>query len=133
MVKHMDLVFENALRAEWLGWHGPRLPDQVLSTAQRGEQRLVARTLVINLHTQYRMLWLLARPPRPIDSLSPREHSAARLVAKGPTHKQISAQHARAPAMVRNQIRSIYDKLNVSNVAALVEAGVRTKTWTTRR
>lgn len=122
LVQHMDPVFENALRTEWPGWHGPRLPDEVLCAAQRGEQRLVARTQVIMLHAQHRMLWLMARPRRPIDSLSPREGVIARLLAKGLTYKQIAVRHERAPATIRNQIRSIYDKLNVSNVAALIEA-----------
>lgn len=122
MVQHMDPVFEYALRAEWPGWHGPRLPDQVLCTAQRGEQRLVARTLVITLRAQHGMLWLMARPRLAIDALSPREESVARLVAKGLSHKQIAALHKRSPATVRNQIRSVYEKLSVSNVAALVEA-----------
>lgn len=122
MVQHMDAVFEHALRTEWPGWHGPRLPAQVLCTAQRAEHRLVARTLVITLHARHGMLWLLARPRRAVDSLSPRENSVARLVAKGLTYKQIAALHKRSPATVRNQIRSVYDKLNVSNVAALIEA-----------
>ncbi|RYH52585.1 MAG: response regulator transcription factor [Alcaligenaceae bacterium] len=122
IVQHMDSVFEYALSAEWPGWRGPRLPTEVLLAAQRGEQRLVARTLVITLNAQHGMLWLLARPRRAVDSLSPREESVARLLAKGLTYKQIAALHKRSPATVRNQIRSVYDKLHVSNVAALVEA-----------
>ncbi|XJC73585.1 response regulator transcription factor [Delftia tsuruhatensis] len=52
----------------------------------------------------------------------PREATVARLVVRGLTHKQIAVQLQRAPATVRNQIRSIYEKLGIANVASLAEA-----------
>ena len=46
----------------------------------------------------------------------------AQMTAKGLTHKEIARALERAPTTVRNQIRSIYDKLGVGNVAELIEA-----------
>ncbi len=122
MVHHMDAVFENALRTEWPGWLGPRLPGPLVAAGQRGEPRLLARTLAIELHAQHGLLWLRARPRCAADALSPREGTVARLLALGLTHKQIAARLQRSPATVRNQIQSVYDKLGVSNVAALIDA-----------
>lgn len=122
MIHHMDAVFEQALRTEWPGWHGPRLPAPVLAAVQRGEQRVAGRVVTITLSTEHGLLWLRARPRCPADALSHREHMVARLAALGLTHKQIAARLQRAPATVRNQIRSIYDKLAVANVAELIEA-----------
>lgn len=122
MIHHMDAVFEHALRSEWDGWQGPRLPGAVLAAAQRGEQRVVGRTLAITQFAQHGFLWLRARPRCAADALTPREDIVARLTAMGLTHKQIAARLDRSPATVRNQIRSIYERLGVTNVAELVEA-----------
>lgn len=122
MIHHMDAIFEHALRNEWEGWQGPRLPAAVVVAAQRGEQRVVGRTLAITQFSQHGLLWLRVRPLCAADALTPREAIVARLTAMGLTHKQIAARLQRSPATVRNQIRSIYDKLGVANVAALVEA-----------
>ncbi len=122
MIDHMDTAFEQALRMEWPAWRGPVLPDPVLAAAQRGEARLLAHTLVIALHARHGLLWLQARSRCAADSLSPRERAVARFIAEGHTHKQIAARFQRSPATVRNQIRSIYSKLEVSNAAELVEA-----------
>lgn len=46
----------------------------------------------------------------------------ARLTAQGLTHKLIAAWLERSPATVRNQLRSIYDRLGVANEAELVAA-----------
>src|SRR2546427_3127977 len=83
----MDVVFEHALRAEWPGRQGPRLPAAVQTAAQGGAHRLVAHTLVITLFTQHGLLWLRARPRCAADGLSPREATVARLVVRGLTHK----------------------------------------------
>ncbi|MDR2334183.1 MAG: helix-turn-helix transcriptional regulator [Burkholderiaceae bacterium] len=122
MIHHMDVVFEHTLRAEWPGWQGHRLPEALMAAAQRGHGRLVGRTLVVTQFAQYGLLWLRARPRCAADGLSPREAAVARLVAQGLTHKQIATQLQRAPATVRNQIRAIYEKLDVTNVASLVQA-----------
>lgn len=122
MIHHMDAIFEHALRNEWAGWQGPWLPAAVVVAAQRGEQRVVGRTLAITQFSQHGLLWLRVRPLCAADALTAREAIVARLTAMGLTHKQIAARLQRSPATVRNQIRSIYDKLGVANVAALVEA-----------
>ncbi|HVR54927.1 MAG TPA: LuxR C-terminal-related transcriptional regulator [Pseudorhodoferax sp.] len=122
MVHHMDAVFEHTLRSEWQGWQGPRLPEALLAAVQRGDQRLVGRTLVVTQFAEHGLLWLRARPRCAADGLSPREAAVARLMVQGFTHKQIATQLQRSPATVRNQIRAIYEKLDIANVASLVQA-----------
>jgi len=122
MIHHMDAVFECTLRTEWESWQGLYLPEPLLAAAQSGQQRLVGRTFVVTLFTQHGLLWLRARPRCAADGLSPREAVVAKLVAQGFTHKEIAAQLQRAPATVRNQIRTIYEKLDIANVASLVQA-----------
>lgn len=63
---------------------------------------------------------LKARTRCAVDGLSPREHQVAWLLARGLTHKEVARQLGRSPATVRNQIQSIYARLEISSVAQLV-------------
>ena len=58
----------------------------------------------------------------PADALTARERTIASLVAKGFTYKQVAVELGRSPATVRNQIQGIYGKLQVNNIAELVQA-----------
>ncbi|MDR0200645.1 MAG: LuxR C-terminal-related transcriptional regulator [Delftia acidovorans] len=122
IVHHMDAVFEEGLRAEWPHWHGPRLPPALLAAAQAGALRWLGQGLVVTGFAQHGLLWLRTRARCAADALPPREAMVAHLVAAGLTHKEIAARLQRSPATVRNQIRSIYDRLEVANVAELAEA-----------
>ncbi|MDM0012363.1 helix-turn-helix transcriptional regulator [Variovorax sp. J22P168] len=119
---HADPGFERLLREEWHDWPGRALPPEVLDHFLRGHGRFVGRKLVLAHGTEHGLLFLAARPRAPADELSPRERMVAQQLARGLTYKQIAQELDRSPATVRNQIRSIYEKLSVTNVAELVEA-----------
>ena len=122
MIHHMDAVFAEALQAEWGGWRGPRLPSAVMKAAEQGSQRFKGHTLVISLRAEHGLLWLRCRPRCAADDLAPKEFVVAQMTAKGLTHKEIAQVLERAATTVRSQMRSIYGKLGVSNVAELIEA-----------
>ncbi|MDM0022873.1 helix-turn-helix transcriptional regulator [Variovorax saccharolyticus] len=117
---HVDPIFEALMRSEWNDWPGRVLPRAVLEHFLRGQGHFVGRTLVATHHVEHGLLFLRARPRYGVDGLSPRERVVAQLLAKGNTHKQIAQQLGRSPATVRNQIRSIYEKLGVTHVAGLL-------------
>ncbi|MBH1963519.1 MAG: helix-turn-helix transcriptional regulator [Comamonadaceae bacterium] len=119
---HSDAAFEQALRAEWDGWPGHALPAVVMKTFLQGATRFMGRGQVITLRVEHQLLFLQNRPRCAVDELTPREFTVAQLTARGNTHKEIAKLLHRSPATVRNQIRSVYDKLSVSNVAGLIEA-----------
>ncbi|QIL70350.1 response regulator transcription factor [Diaphorobacter sp. HDW4B] len=122
VIYHMDAVFSEAMRAEWSGWLGPRLPGSLMKAVQQGLPRFTGHAVVISLRAEHGLLWLRCRPRCAADDLAPREFVVAQMTAKGLTHKEIARALERAPTTVRNQIRSIYDKLGVGNVAELIEA-----------
>ena len=122
VVYQADVQFETLLRAEWPGWKGGVLPQALLQPLQCGEAVYAGAMLVVRGHAQHGLLFLRARPLCPADALSPREWAVARLMAQGCTHKQVAQQLSRAPATVRNHLQSIYDKLEVSNVAGMIDA-----------
>ncbi|MEM8755867.1 MAG: helix-turn-helix transcriptional regulator, partial [Pseudomonadota bacterium] len=65
---------------------------------------------------------LTLRPMRKFDLLTPRERQVARRLAEGESHKETARALGVSPSTIRNQTRSIYDKLGVENRASLAQA-----------
>ncbi len=119
---HADPQFKSLAEAEWQDWRGPNLPDDLLAAMASGQERFLGRTVVVRHWVEQGLLFLKARARCLADQLTTREQTIASLIAKGLSHKEIAQTLGRSPATVRNQIQGIYDKLQVSNIAALIEA-----------
>lgn len=119
---HADAVFEHALRAEWDDWRTFTLPPVVMKSFLQGNTRFVGNRHVLTLCVEHQLLFLKSRPRCAADGLTPREFTVAKLMVKGNTHKQIATLLQRSPATVRTQIRNVYDKLGIGNVAGMIEA-----------
>lgn len=122
MIYQADPLFQQMLRQEWPGWRGHTLPEAALQQFRQGQPQHTGACIAIRCHVAHGLLFLKTRWRSAADMLTPRELTVAQLVAQGLTHKQIAANLSRAPATVRNQIQSIYQKLEISNVAALIDA-----------
>ena len=121
VVYHADPGFAAMLDAEWGDWPGVSLPRNLLQHFLQGHERFLGRSLAVAHRVEQDLLFLKCRPRCRADGLTPREHTVAQLLSKGGTHKEIAQILNRSPATVRNQTRSIYEKLAVSNVAGLIE------------
>jgi DNA-binding CsgD family transcriptional regulator len=122
VIYHAAPQFEELLRSEWRGDRPGVLPRALLEHFLHGEERVVGRTLVVRRQVEHRLLFLRARLRCRADALTVRERSVADLIAQGGTHKEVARRLSRAPATIRNQLQSIYAKLEVANVAGLIEA-----------
>ncbi|MFN4350400.1 MAG: helix-turn-helix transcriptional regulator [Hylemonella sp.] len=120
-IHHIDAHLQSLLRAEWNGWNGAMLPYELLSACQAGSFQYVGRTCMIECKFEHDLLFLRARARCKADALTQREQTIARFIAKGLSHKEVALELNRAPATVRNQIQTIYGKLEVSNIASLIE------------
>jgi DNA-binding NarL/FixJ family response regulator len=87
-----------------------------------GTERFFGRGVVMRAYTEHGLLFLKARPRCRADGLTPREHQIARRIASGESHKEIAQALGRSPATVRNQIQTLYEKLQVTSIAMLIEA-----------
>lgn len=121
-IYHADAPFEALLKAEWSGWNGNRLPEGLIESFQRGHPQHRGAVAVISQRIEQGLMFLRARPRSRIDDLTPRERAVAELVVRGSTYKEIAQILQRSPATVRNQIRSIYDKLQITHIAGLIDA-----------
>ena len=122
VIYHVCPQFRKLAQAEWNDWDGLALPAGLLDTLRLNAQRFMGRTLCIRQYVEHGLLFLKARPRCLADQLLPREQTIAALIAKGQSHKEIAQTLGRSPATVRNQIQTIYDKLQVNSIAALIGA-----------
>ena len=120
---HADAGFDALMRAEWAEWRGGNaLPNALLRHFQGGHERHVGQRAVFWHTREHELLFLGARAWARADALSAREHVVARLVSQGQTYKEAARVLGRSPATIRNQIQAIYGKLQVGNIASLIEA-----------
>ncbi len=120
---------EEMLRGEWgTAVHAGCLPAPLLNWLRTTDTPFMGRTLVARRQVRKDLLFVHLRPLCTADSLAPRQREAAELVAQGLTHKQAAQRLGLSPATVRNQMQEVYRKLDVQNVAALVQA-LRQAQW----
>ncbi|MGN6828234.1 helix-turn-helix transcriptional regulator [Paucibacter sp. M5-1] len=120
VLTHGDAQFTRLIEAEWPDWSGVRLPRPLLDSFYAGEREFRGRCIALRSHVEHGMLFMRARALCLADQLSPRERLIASMVARGYTHKEIAKDLQRSPATIRNQIQSVYDKLQAGNVAMLI-------------
>lgn len=114
---------EALLRMEWPERiHSGRLPEPLLQWAASAKAPFVGRHLVAQCTVRKDLLFLHLRPCRSADRLPPRQREVAQLLVQGLTYKEIALRLSRAPTTVRTQIRQIYERLEISNVAQLAQA-----------
>lgn len=121
---HADAAFHALVHAEWPNWtsSSAQLPDRLLAHWGGGRAHYLGGAAVFWHSLERGLLFMGARARALADGLSVRELAVARLVAQGMTHKEIARVLHRSPATIRNQIQTIYGKLQVGNIASLVEA-----------
>lgn len=119
---HANPQFQQLAQVEWNDWSGPVLPADLLAALSSGQERFMGKTIVVRQYVEHGLQFLKARSRCLADLLTVREWTIARLIAKGESHKEIAQALNRSPATVRNQIQSIYEKLQVGSIAMLIEA-----------
>lgn len=122
VIYHVDAEFAAMVGGEWPRWSGHVLPSVPLTLFQQGAERYVGATVVLSHRVEHGLLFLKCRRRCAADDLTPRELLVARLTAKGHTHKHIAKLLERSPDTVKTQLKSVYNKLQVSNVAELIAA-----------
>ena len=116
----------------WSRQDGDRVPRCLAEFIdQPGEHLLIDRGLVARCELLPEpdgvgLQKLSLRPMQKFDLLTRRERSVALILADGKSHKEAARALGVAPSTVRNQTRSIYEKLGIDNrakLAALIPAG----------
>lgn len=109
----------------WPSWQSDELPEQLRRLiGLPGQHILPNRSLVVVVDAPTRfqgmgLRRLTLRRLNRFDLLTPREREVARALSDGKSAKEVARLLGLAPATVRNQTQSIYQKLQVDNRAAL--------------
>ena len=125
---HADQRFKDLLAKLSPGPAGAHLPAQLLRRFD-GRERLVAlNDVIVECNYEQGLLYLKARKRDKLDLLTARERLVAQLVSSGLTQAQVATRLERSPETIRSQVKSIFNKLDIHNVASLarmvaVEAG----------
>lgn len=119
---HVDPQFRALAQAEWNDGVAYALPSSLLESLLQGAETFVGRAMVMRRHVEHGLLFLKARPRCLADQLNAREHTIARCIARGDSYKEIAQALGRSPATIRNQIQTIYHKVQVGSIAGLIQA-----------
>ena len=122
-LQYVEPVAADMLQREWPEWEPPILPAHFVEELRRPGQGLyTGKTLVARVTELGGYLYVqLSRRPagRPLTGV---EGAVARLAASGLSYKDIAKRQGVSPATVRNQLHSVYAKLDVGNKTALAAA-----------
>lgn len=116
------------LRRIWSNWKGERIPPQLQQVVRKmGSHTLADEGLVVSSEPvqpsagKSELIRVKLNLQSSLDRLSPREQQVASLLASGATHKEAACTLGSAPATVRNQTQTIYEKLGISSKAQLID------------
>ena len=122
-LQYVEPMAADMLQREWPEWEPPILPAHFVEELRRPGQGLyIGKTLVARVTELAGYLYLqLSRRPAG-RTLTGVEGAVARLAASGLSYKDIAKRQGVSPATVRNQLHSVYAKLDVGNKTALAAA-----------
>lgn len=111
------------LQLEWREWGPPVLPAGLIDAFRKNPFK-VFRGAVIDAHAivYNNLLHVSIHRKATMRGLSHAECQAATLVANGASYKEAARLLNRAPATVRNQLHSAYQKLGITNKNSLSNA-----------
>lgn len=119
---HADERFKSLVASAWGRDDPGRLPPALLARLVgdgKGPRTLMHEGVILYCSREQDVLFLKARAAEAVDTLSEREFLVARLLAGGLTHKEVATQLHRSPETIRTQIKAIFNKLDINNVALL--------------
>ncbi|WP_027474229.1 helix-turn-helix domain-containing protein [Curvibacter gracilis] len=109
------------LGQEWAQWSLPRLPTPFLHDLMR-QGHYQGRCLRATVQSSARLFVIRLQAVAAGQQLTPAELIVARLAARDLSYKEVARELGTSPATVRNQLHSVYGKLNISGKAALSHA-----------
>lgn len=112
--------FIDRVRLEWPGWNGRTLPEPLRgAVGKSGDVSYSGNEIEIDARVHGSSLFMRVRTRSPLSKLSQRELLAARLYGKGLSNKEVAREMQVTPNTARNFIQRVYQKLELSDKAAL--------------
>ncbi|HEY4317388.1 MAG TPA: helix-turn-helix transcriptional regulator [Herbaspirillum sp.] len=108
------------LQTEWPEWTPPMLPSTLIETLRSSRNRqYLGKSIILNATVEGNLLDIQISS-RPLGRMLTRsEQTVAWLASDGMSYKTIAKYLGNSPATVRNQLHSVYAKLEISNKSSL--------------
>jgi DNA-binding CsgD family transcriptional regulator len=116
---HTDKRFRELVQRVWVFDDDDRLPQSMLDSLMAEDNHLTEGQVIVRRSLERGLLFLKAREREAVDNLSTREFLVGRLLVSGLSQKGVAAKLDRSPETVRSQVKGIFDKLGINNVAML--------------
>lgn len=119
IVHTYETGFGRLLRTEWPDWDGVLLPKE--ARLVEPADKYVGQKLIVRFErfNNYILITLIKKSK--LDQLSPREQAIAAEFSKGHSYKRVATEFNVSPATVRNHLRNIYLKLEISSKVELAK------------
>lgn len=112
--------FVDLVREAWPEWRGASIPASLFKALGRRHE-LSIRSLKLRVDKVGDYLFLLVRRRSVFDQLGGRERDVVRRFATARSYRDVAAQLGTSPVTVRNQVASVYRKLNIHSKTELVQ------------
>ena len=117
----IDRGATDLLRNEWPQWFPPQLPKEILEAIYRHRSMLYqGRGFLAKARKLGRNLIITLRPTPVVANLTPAESVVAKLISRPMSYKELATHLGVTTSTIRNQLHSIYGKLNLKGKADLV-------------
>lgn len=119
IVHTYETGFGRLLRSEWPNWDGVLLPTEARAVIP--VDKYVGQKLIVRFENFENYILITLIKKSKLDLLSSREQAIAAEFSKGNSYKSVAKEFNISPATVRNHLRNIYLKLEISSKVELVK------------
>lgn len=119
--------FNDLMARAWPDWTGPQLPAPLLQALRARKSFLSHGGAGFYLVPGDGVMLVIATPASALQTLSPKEFAIASEFAHGKSYKEVARSHGLSPETVRSRLRSVYEKLSISDKTALSRRFARTQ------
>lgn len=122
-----DANFAQIMQNAWPQYAGSLLPLSIQQAVRAGSTVVSCDGATIHLMYGEEHVLLIATPPSALHTLTRKEFTIASEFAQGKSHKEVARSHGLPPETVRSRLRSVYEKLSVSDKAELCRRFAQTE------
>lgn len=111
--------FAQIMQNAWPRYSGSLLPVPIQQAMHAGRKIVSFDGATIHLMYREDHVLLIATPPSALHTLTRKEFTIASDFAQGKSYKEVARHHGLPPETVRSRLRSVYEKLSVTDKAEL--------------
>lgn len=122
-----DANFAQIMQSAWPQHSGSLVPPAIQQAVHAGKAVVSCNGSTLHLMYEEDHVLMIATPSSALHTLTHKEFAIASDFAQGKSYKEVARTHGLPPETVRSRLRSVYEKLSVSDKAELSRRFTRTE------